>query len=296
MNAIILVDKPAGISSAEVVRRIKARVTPARVGHLGTLDPFATGVLPILVGEATKLAPFLEGTDKEYVGVIRLGAETDTLDCDGEVVRTAPVPALNAVRLAEVAARFTGEIEQVPPIYSAIKRAGTPLYKLARKGGPVEPPAPRRIVIRRLELEAAPPDCIRFSAVCSPGTYARALARDIARELGSAGHLVELRRLRNGALVLADAMPLERVLAALESGAEGELRLIELREALPELPEVEIDGAAESRLRHGDARALEGHVPAGAGLFKLISSSGQLVAIARGTSRATAAIERIFNT
>jgi tRNA pseudouridine55 synthase len=295
MNAIILVDKPAGISSAEVVRRIKARVKPARVGHLGTLDPFATGVLPILVGEATKLAPFLEGADKEYAGVIKLGAETDTLDRDGQVVRTALVPALDMARLAQVAARFTGEIEQVPPVYSAIKRAGTPLYRLARKGGPVEPPPARRVIIKRIELTPAPPDCVRFTALCSPGTYARALARDVARELGSAGHLVELRRLRNGAFALADAAALDRVLAALESGGAGDLRLIDLREALPGLPEVEIDGAAEARLRNGDARALDGRVPAGAELFKLVSSSGELVAVARATSRVTAAIERIFN-
>jgi tRNA pseudouridine55 synthase len=295
VNAIILVDKPAGISSAEVVRRIKARLKPARVGHLGTLDPFATGVLPILVGEATKLAPFLEATGKEYEGVIKLGAETDTLDRDGEVVRTAEVPALDAARLDAVAARFTGEIEQVPPIYSAIKRAGTPLYKLARKGKPVEPPEARKVVIRRLELTPAPPDSIRFTALCSPGTYARSLARDIALELGSAGHLIELRRLRNGAFALDDAASLERVLDALDGNAENELHQIGLRDALPDLPEVELDAGAEARLRNGDARALDGRVPDGAVLFKVISSAGGLVAVARAESRATATIERIFN-
>jgi tRNA pseudouridine55 synthase len=295
MNAIILVDKPAGISSAEVVRRIKARVKPVRVGHLGTLDPFATGVLPILIGEATKLAPFLEGADKEYEGVIKLGAETDTLDRDGKVIHTAPIPALDAARLAAVAAQFTGEIEQVPPVYSAIKRAGTPLYKLARKGTPVEALAARRVVIRRLELRPEPPDAIRFTALCSPGTYARALARDIARELGSAGYLAELRRLRSGAFTLDHAAALERVLAALDGGTQDELGLIGLREALPELPEVEIDRAAESRLRNGDSRALDGKIPAAATLFKVISDAGSLVGVARATSRVTASIERIFS-
>ncbi|HYR80421.1 MAG TPA: tRNA pseudouridine(55) synthase TruB, partial [Candidatus Dormibacteraeota bacterium] len=115
MNAIVLVDKPAGISSADVVRRIKSRVKPARVGHLGTLDPFATGLLPIMIGEATKLAPFIDGGDKTYAGLIRLGTETDTLDRDGAVVRTAEVPVISPERIAEVAARFTGVIDQVPP-------------------------------------------------------------------------------------------------------------------------------------------------------------------------------------
>ncbi len=294
MNGILLVDKPEGISSAEVVRRIKARVKPARVGHLGTLDPFATGLLPILVGEATKLAPFLEGGDKEYAGIIKLGAETDTLDRDGKVIRTATVPPLETARLSEIARRFTGEIEQVPPVYSAIKRGGTPLYKLARKGQQVEPPERRRVTIRRLELAFASADSLRFSALCSPGTYARALARDIGLALQSAAYLDELRRLRNGIFTLADAIPLERALAALESD-EAAARPIGLREALPALPEAEIDPAAELRLANGDARALEGLVPANATLFKAVSCGGRLVAIARATSRVTATIVRVFN-
>src|SRR5215469_9106307 len=129
MDTIVLVDKPAGLTSAEVVRRVKALVKPARVGHLGTLDPFATGLLPIMIGEATKLAPFLEGGDKCYHGAIALGAETTTLDREGEVTRTAPVPSISDDRLAQVARRFTGSIEQVPPVFSAIKRGGVPLYR-----------------------------------------------------------------------------------------------------------------------------------------------------------------------
>src|SRR5229473_754170 len=134
MNAIVLVDKPAGISSADVVRRVKSRVKPARVGHLGTLDPFATGLLPIMIGEATKLAPFIDAGDKTYAGLIRLGVETDTLDRDGATVRTLEVPAITAEKLAEIAAQFRGPIEQVPPVFSAIKRGGVPLYRMARRG------------------------------------------------------------------------------------------------------------------------------------------------------------------
>ena len=185
MDAVLIVDKPAGITSAEVVRQIKARVRPARVGHLGTLDPFATGLLPILIGEATKLAPFLQDGEKEYEGVIRLGIETDTLDRTGTETQTAEVPALSAEKLAEAAARFTGKIVQQPPIFSAIKRDGVPLYKLARRGGEVEPPPPREVEISRLHLDAIDATSIHFVATCSTGTYMRSLARDIGVALGT---------------------------------------------------------------------------------------------------------------
>ena len=194
MDGIILIDKPSGITSAEVVRRIKARVKPSRVGHLGTLDPFATGVLPIMVGEATKLAPMLEGGEKVYQGMIKLGIETDTLDRDGKVAREAPVPNIDSDRLAEVAKQFTGKIDQVPPIFSAIKREGVRMYKLARKGNPeeLEPPPIRTVDIKDLSLELSAPEEIRFVATCSPGTYARSLARDIGIALGTVAHLKDL--------------------------------------------------------------------------------------------------------
>lgn len=292
MNGILLVDKPAGISSAEVVRRVKARVKPSRVGHLGTLDPFATGLLPIMIGEATKLAPFIEGGDKEYEGVIRLGVETDTLDRDGAEVRRADVPVITAEKLAQVATQFTGAIEQVPPVYSAIKRAGVPLYKLARRGEEIAPPQTRRVEIRRIDLAIEASGAIRFSATCSPGTYARALARDIGVALGTVAHLERLRRTRNGAFSLADAMALADALAAFDSGA---LRLISLRAALAGMPEVVIDAASERRLRNGDSRALDSQVPPGGPLFKVISTAGNLIAVARATSRVTALVERVFN-
>src|SRR5258706_14829940 len=141
MDGVLLVDKPAGITSAEVVRRVKARVRPSKVGHLGTLDPFATGLLPILIGEATKIASFLEGGPKEYVGKIRLGIETDTLDPDGTITNQAVIPRFDDVSLDSLAREFIGEQQQVPPIFSAIKQRGVPLYRLARKGTAETPPA-----------------------------------------------------------------------------------------------------------------------------------------------------------
>jgi tRNA pseudouridine55 synthase len=294
MNAVLLVDKPAGISSAEVVRRVKSRLKPARVGHLGTLDPFATGLLPIMIGEATKLAPFIDGGDKEYAGLIRLGVETDTLDRDGAEVRRADVPAILSEKIAQVATQFTGAIEQIPPVYSAIKRAGVPLYRLARRGADVAPPEKRSVEIKRLDLTCQAPDAIRFVATCSPGTYARSLARDIGVALGTVAHLDELRRTRNGAFSIGDAMPLADILASLDSGATLP-RMISLRDALVGLPEVVVDSAAEKRLRNGDSRALDSQVPNGGPLFKVLSQRGDLIAVARATSRVTAIVERIFN-
>jgi tRNA pseudouridine55 synthase len=290
MDGIILIDKPSGITSAEVVRRIKARVKPSRVGHLGTLDPFATGVLPIMVGEATKLAPMLEGGEKVYAGVIKLGVETDTLDRDGKVVREAPVPALDADRLAAVAKQFTGKIDQVPPVFSAIKRDGVRMYKLARKGNPeeLEPPPIRSIEIKSLALELISADEIRFVATCSPGTYARALARDIGIALNTVAHLKELRRTKSGHFAIADAVALANVLA------EQSTSLIGLRDALPDLAELNVDDEAEKLLRNGDPRALEGRVPAGTEMFKVIHAD-QLIAVAKATSRVTAIIVRVFN-
>ncbi|HEX3408873.1 MAG TPA: tRNA pseudouridine(55) synthase TruB [Candidatus Binataceae bacterium] len=293
MDGIILIDKPAGPTSADVVRQVKWRVKPARVGHLGTLDPFATGILPILVGEATKLAPFLHDGEKYYDGLIALGAETDTLDRTGEVTRTATVAPFDEARLRALAASFTGTITQTPPIFSAIKRAGVPLYKLARRGGEVAPPPPREVTISRLALTAEGADAIRFSMTCSPGTYVRSLARDLGIALGGAAHLAELRRTRNGQFSIDDAHPLDEVLAALEGG-DGAANLIGLRAALPDLPDAPVDPATAARLRNGDSRALDGLIPPHAKFFKVIAG-GRLLAVAEATSRMTAVIARVFS-
>jgi tRNA pseudouridine55 synthase len=298
MHGVLIIDKPAGPTSAEIVRLVKARIgRNTRVGHLGTLDPFASGVLPILVGEGTKLAPFLQEGEKEYSGLIAFGSETDTLDPTGQVIRTADVPALEAARLHELATRFTGVIEQIPPIFSALKRDGVPLYKLARGGGEVAPPAPRRVEIRRLELIAEGPAAIRFAVACSSGMYVRSLARDLGLALDSAAHLAALRRIRNGAFAEDRSVALVAAMEQLERGNVSSL--ISLRATLPDLPEIELDSALERRLRNGDSYALAGQVPRDAdpsvrGRFKVIAR-GELVAVAEATSRATASILRVFN-
>jgi tRNA pseudouridine55 synthase len=303
LSGIILIDKPAGPTSAEVVRQVKWRVKPARVGHLGTLDPFATGVLPILVGEGTKLAPFLHDGDKHYEGIIVLGSETDTLDRTGEVVRTAAIPAIDNAKLEAITALFSGTVTQTPPIFSAIKRDGVPLYKLARRGDEVAPPSPREVQIAQLVLTAEGADAIRFSLVCSPGTYMRSLARDIGIALGSAAHLAELRRTRSGGFAIENARSMATVLTALDDGED--VGLIAIRDAVHELAEVAVEATLEQRLRNGDSRALDGLVPPRAldsampprsnKFFKVIFD-GHLIAIAEATSRVTAVIARVFAT
>src|SRR5262249_32850873 len=262
MNGGSVIDKPPGITSGEVVRRIKRSVKPARVGHLGTLDPFATGVLPILIGEATKLAPFLEGGDKCYAGLIKLGVETDTLDPEGSVVRTAPVPPISPQCLAAIEQQFSGTHSQVPPVFSAIKRAGVPLYRLARKGIDVRPPPPRVIQVKNLKLEITSHDTVRFELGCSAGTYVRSLARDIGVALKSAAHLAELRRLESGGFCLHAAAPLERVLAAIDRQDLASIQLIALAEAVAHLPRVVVDESQERRLRNGDSSVLDSLAPA----------------------------------
>ena len=291
MDGVLLIDKPAGLTSAEIVRRVKARVKPARVGHLGTLDPFATGLLPILVGQGTKLAPFLEKGEKEYRGTISLGAETDTLDRCGEIVRVAEVPALDAAALAQVAARFAGRIEQIPPVFSAIKRDGVPLYKLARRGEVVEPAPPRQIEISVLHLEPESAASLRFTVVCSTGTYIRSLARDIGVALGTAAHLAELRRYRSSGFSIGNALELNPMLGLLEKG--GASALVGMREALAALSEVSVDEPIRNRLYNGDWAALDGVKPPQSGPFKVICDR-DLVAIAELGADRRANLLRVF--
>ena len=192
MNGLLLIDKPAGLTSAEVVRRVKRRVR-VKVGHLGTLDPFATGLLPLCLGEATKIAQFLNTADKRYEGVIQLGWATDTGDCTGRQTASAAVSDRAAADLDAVARRFTGEILQKPPMYSAIKRDGVPLYRFARQGLEVER-TPRPVRIAHLGLESVGSGRLRFVLACSKGTYVRVLAEEIGAALGTAAHLDALRR------------------------------------------------------------------------------------------------------
>lgn len=271
MDGILLVDKPEGVTSAEVVRIVKRR-WQVKTGHLGTLDPFASGVLPLCLGEGTKIAQFLNTADKDYAGRIRLGTETDSGDRTGRVVATGPVPRLAPDRLVEIARRFTGEAMQTPPMHSAIKHHGTPLYKLARQGVAVER-QPRRIRIHRLELADPHDGTVAFSVSCTKGTYIRVLGQEIAIALGSIGHLEMLRRTRFGDFLVADAIPPDRLDP--QCGA-----VIGLRDALKHLREFRVDAGAAQRARHGFVPLLR-TIPLGRQneAAKLIGPDGQLASV-----------------
>lgn len=253
--SLIVVDKPAGMTSFAVVRRVRSLLGKAfgqkgeRVGHGGTLDPFASGVLPVCVGEGTKVLPFLLDADKRYDAVVRFGVDTDTLDLTGKVVAEHPVDGLSVARLEAALARFRGPIAQVPPMYSALKRGGKPLYQYARAGLTVER-APRPVTIHALELVGFdPPDQARLHIRCSKGTYIRSLAADLGAELGVGAHLVALRRTRSGPFSLEQAVTLEELARRVAAGEP--VPTLPLLQALAHLPQIPVDEPVARALGFG---------------------------------------------
>jgi tRNA pseudouridine55 synthase len=276
VTGILLVDKPEGTTSAGVIRALKPRLGRTRVGHLGTLDPFASGLLPLCLGEATKVARYLLVEEKAYTGTIRLGLQTDTLDRTGTTVETAAVPRLDPAAVTAVAARFTGRQRQVPPMYSALKREGVPLYKLARRGIEV-PREPRDIEIRRLELTVVAPDRIDFAVECSKGTYVRVLAAEIGTALGTVAHLEQLRRTRVGRFSIAEATPLDRLLSA----GDAPLPVLGVREALAHYDAYVAPTESLVRLRHGQQEPLTRLPPPhdGTDVALVLDPSGNVAAV-----------------
>jgi tRNA pseudouridine55 synthase len=250
VTGLLLVDKPEGITSAGVIRLLKPRLGRAKVGHLGTLDPFASGLLPLCLGEATKVARYLLLEEKSYTGTIQLGTATDTLDRTGAVTATALVSPVSSDRLQQVATEFRGQQTQVPPMYSALKRDGVPLYRLARRGIEVER-APREICVHSLDLRAAGDGRIDFAMRCTKGTYVRVLATDIAEALGTVGHLTVLRRTAVGSFRVEDAHGVD----ALRDG-EGPLPLLGVRESLMGLRTFAVTTSTLQALGRGQQQGL----------------------------------------
>lgn len=247
MTGVLLLDKPEGVTSAGVIRALKPRLARTKVGHLGTLDPFASGLLPLCLGEATKVARYLLAEHKSYDGTIRLGTATDTLDREGAIVETQEVPTLDAAALDALAARFVGRQKQVPPMFSALKRGGVPLYKLARKGIEVER-EPRDVEITRFSLTPVAADRVDFSVACSKGTYVRVLAADVGRALGTVAHLERLRRTSVGRFSVDEASSLAAI-EALPPAAP--LPLLDVRTVLAEYRGFEAAADVLLRLRQG---------------------------------------------
>jgi tRNA pseudouridine55 synthase len=251
MNGVLVIDKPAGITSHDVVARVRRICRERSVGHLGTLDPMATGVLPLVLGRMTRLAQFYASSDKAYEGEIRLGFATDTYDAEG---RAASEPnqvscSLDDVRAA--ATRFTGEITQVPPPFSAKKIAGVPAYKLARNSKPVEL-APVRVLVHELVISGVEGENVRFSARVSSGTYLRSIAHDLGAVLGVGGHLAGLRRTAVGEFDVADAHTFDELEAAMQQGNLDEL-LVHPRRLLPDFPSVTTTDENAAKIRNGRA-------------------------------------------
>jgi tRNA pseudouridine55 synthase len=292
MDGVVIIDKPAGWTSHDVVARARRVLGEKRVGHTGTLDPFATGVLVLLVGRATRLAQFLSGAEKEYEATVRLGYATDTGDLTGarrEGGGASDCAQLDGARVEAALAPLRGEIEQVPPMYSAKKVQGKKLYELARRGAEVERKAVRvRVSAFEILYEpgggfpraAAGGACdLRLRVVCSAGTYVRALAESLGENLGTGAHLAALRRTRAGAFGLEKALTLEELERAAAAGA-GDF-LLPLEAVLPELPAAHLTGDEARRVRHGGAVAAArfGGAWEDGARVRLHDESGRLLAV-----------------
>ncbi len=283
-NGILVIDKPVGVTSAGVVAMVKKSLGAKKVGHAGTLDPLAEGVLVCCVNRATRLAGFLLHGPKKYVAVLKLGVTTDTQDATGTVMATRSVDC-SADAVKKVVHSFEGPGRQLPPVYSALKHRGVALYKLARQGRPVQKPA-RQIEIYRIRiLEIALPR-VRFEVWCSAGTYIRTLCADIGKALGCGAHLSTLKRTASSGFEIAQAVPLAEVQAAARADELVE-RMVSMADALPDLPAVIADAALVTKIRHGRPVLLQDLISDGelggsslpGGRIKVVDHQGQLVAI-----------------
>ena len=276
-NGIILLDKPKGLSSNGALQRVRKAYRAASAGHVGTLDPMATGMLPLCLNEATKVIAEIESGAKCYEFTVRLGSRMDTGDAEGSVVEEQPIPALEGGLVEHTLARFRGVQTQVPPMYSALKRDGRPLYELARQGIEVERAA-RTIDVRQLELVGLRPDALDLACECAKGTYIRVLGEDIARALGTLGHLTALRR--SWVEPFRD-MPMLSLEAVLE-GAEDASGLLPADAALQHLPYVGIGPEQAIALRHGQAVQSATQAPPGARV-RVYAPSGDFMGLAEVT-------------
>ena len=276
MNGLLVLDKPAGITSHDVVSIVRRATGERSVGHLGTLDPMATGVLPLLLGKYTRLAQFFATAEKQYAGTIRFGWATDSFDADGERTSQPQELSLNLTQLQQLAGQFHGDIDQMPPVFSAKKINGVPAYKLARAGKEA-PVKPARIHIHEFALTALDGECAIFRMHVSAGGYVRSVANELGNLAGCGAHLASLRRTVAGPFTLAQALSVDDLKASNHEGIAD--RLIHPRYLLPEMPSVTIDEAIAGRVRNG----MQVNVPefSRAALVKLFTGPSDLFAIAR---------------
>ena len=285
LSGVIVVDKPPGITSAKVVARVKKWLKARKAGHTGTLDPFATGVLVCCINRATKLSRFFLHGKKKYEAVLHLGVETDTQDSTGIVTNISHNVEFSKKTIASAFKRFEGNIKQLPPVYSALKHKGIPLYKLARSKKPVQKPA-RQVSIITLNILEIHPPFIRFEVFCSAGTYIRTLCADIGASLGCGGHLKELRRIESSGFTITDAVTLEE-LEELTLSKKSSDRIISMSNALKDMPEYVADNVLTNKINHGHIITkndfMSEKINAFDGFIKIVDTNKTLVAILRYT-------------
>ncbi len=276
MNGLLVVDKPAGMTSHDVVNIVRRATGERSVGHLGTLDPMATGVLPLLLGRFTRLAQFLNMADKHYTGTIRFGWSTDTFDAEGEATSTPQPLRCSLETLHELSLQFRGELDQVPPVFSAKKINGVPAYKLARAGKEV-PVKPARIHIHDFTLLSLEGETASFAMHVSSGGYVRSVAQELGQLAGCGAHLASLRRTAAGPFTLAEAISLEALKQLSPPAIED--RLVSPRQLLPEMPSVIVDEPTAGRIRNG----MQVNVPefSRAPMVKVFAGPRELLAIAQ---------------
>ncbi|HVQ63413.1 MAG TPA: tRNA pseudouridine(55) synthase TruB [Terriglobia bacterium] len=267
MDGILIIDKPGGITSHDVVQRVRKLLKTSKVGHLGTLDPMATGVLLLCIGKATRVGRFLPSSPKEYVGEIRFGFATTTYDREGEGTGPEQVLTHGRAEIQAAMSRLTGAFDQKPPVISAKKMGGIPSYKLARRGMALEPIAVS-VEVSTFEITSFSAPLAGFRVVCSSGTYVRSLAHDLGQQLGCGAHLDSLRRVRSGDFSIERAVPLEQATAE---------NIVPLEDLLPRLPRIEIENElSENRVRHGNSFQTE----LAPGLACIFNKKGEFLAVA----------------
>lgn len=276
MNGLLVIDKPGGMTSHDVVSIVRRATGERSVGHLGTLDPMATGVLPLLLGKYTRLAQFFGAAEKFYEGTIRFGWATDSFDADGEPVSPPQPLACTLASLRELATRFHGELDQLPPVFSAKKINGVPAYKLARAGKEA-PVKPARITIHDFTLQDLTGETAGFTMHVSSGGYVRSVAQELGQLAGCGGHLASLRRTAAGPFTLADAVSVDALKTLTPDAIEA--RTIHPRLLLPHMPSVTVDDQVAGRIRNG----MQANVPefSRAPLVKLFTAQRDLLAIAK---------------
>ena len=272
MDGAVVLDKPQGMTSHDVVLAVRRLLGKPRVGHLGTLDPFATGVLVLLLGAATRLAQFYRDREKSYEGLIRFGFATDTFDSTGRPTSAQQAVALEVAPLRRLFQEFIGTRLQQPPPFSAKKVSGVPAYRLARKGQPI-PLEAVPVTIRELELFSIEGDCARFRARVSSGTCIRSLAHELGQRMGAGAHLAELRRIAVGEFTLAQAISLEQLQEQVHRNSAW---LIPLEELLPEFPAVVLSDSVAKAASHGNRVQLDADAP----WIRLLDGTSRLLAIA----------------